>query len=176
MVVTGRSLRGRPLTALGNLNRRAQKWCKAASVGRPHALTGVIPLERRAEQWICPIDAQVTFPVRIRGAVMRLEPASSPSEETATRCRDGGRVGRRNLGSGTESCSGRSATRKRVGTSWGSGAGGRSSKGPHLRPVLGHAPVQPIGGSADRLQGGVPEVEERSPAVPANCFRVWDGP
>ena len=63
--VKGHFFLGRSFTGLGDLNRQAQKWCNSVDTERVHATTGVIPLDRLAEEQLHPIDARPTFPVPI---------------------------------------------------------------------------------------------------------------
>lgn len=56
---------GRAFTGLGDLNRQAQKWSNTVNTERIHSTTGVIPLDRLAEEQLHPLDARPTFPVTI---------------------------------------------------------------------------------------------------------------
>jgi hypothetical protein len=56
---------GRSFVGLADLNRQAQRWCNTVNTERVHATTGVIPLDRLAEEDLHPLDARPTFPVTI---------------------------------------------------------------------------------------------------------------
>jgi transposase len=64
-LVKGHFFLGRSFTGLGDLNRRAQRWCNAVNTERVHATTGVIPLDQLAEEQLQLLDARPTFPVTI---------------------------------------------------------------------------------------------------------------
>ena len=56
---------GRSFVGLADLDRQAQRWCNSVNTERIHATTGVIPLDRLAEEALHPLDARPTFPVTI---------------------------------------------------------------------------------------------------------------